>query len=135
MLRGWMKGRLRNTMHWAVLVWFALWMGVIMPGHTRGAVRLPGMDEAPDGASCCCSADSGCDTTDGGDENDKTPADPAKCCAICYVNATLNTPPPLTLYTPYLGQLDEIAYVSHGGIAPHQCLVPDPYRARPPPRV
>jgi hypothetical protein len=126
-----MKAIAHNTARWLVLVWFTLWMGVIMPGHTRGAVRLPGAGEATACESCCCAT--ACCETDRGDGNSETPADPARCCAVCYINATLNTPPPLTLYTPYLGQLDEVVYISCGGVAPHACGVPDPYRARPPP--
>lgn len=120
-----------------VLVWFTLWMGVVMPGHTRGVVRLPGMDNTQSAAAhCCCDTAGTCDMTDATAEsetNDDPPADPAKCCAVCYLTATLNTPPPVTLYTPYLGQLDELAYLSRAAQAPHQRRSPDLYRGRPPP--
>jgi len=122
-----------------VLVWFTLWMGVVMPGHTRGVVRLPGMENTQSAAAqCCCDTAGTCDMTDATAESateDDTPADPAKCCAVCYLNATLNTPPPVTLYTPYLGQLDELAYLSRAAQTPHQRRSPDLYRGRPPPVV
>lgn len=132
-----MKATFQKTAHWLVLVWFTLWMGVIAPGHTRGVVRLPGMDDTSSASACCCTDTQGScapatQTAETGPQ-DSTPADPAKCCAVCYFNATLNTPPPLTLYTPYLGQLDEIAYLSRAALTPHERLSPDAQRGRPPP--
>ncbi|MFI4859096.1 MAG: hypothetical protein ACIAXF_00300 [Phycisphaerales bacterium JB063] len=125
-----MAAKIHNATRWLVLLWFALWMGVVMPGHTRGVVRLPGMADTQDAPSCCCNTDSTCDL---GAQDEDAPADPAKCCAVCYFNATLNTPPPLTFYTPYLGQLDEIEYAACEAVAPHQCRAPRQYRGRPPP--
>ncbi|MEM9413853.1 MAG: hypothetical protein AAGA29_00060 [Planctomycetota bacterium] len=102
-----------------------------MPGHSRGVVPLPGT--APQDSHACCGSDTArtCDPVQGQQED--APVDPAKCCAVCYFNATLNTPPPVTLYIPYLGQLDEIAYRMCDALAPHQRLAPDLYRGRPPP--
>ena len=132
-----MKATSHKTIQWLVLVWFTLWMGVIMPGHTRGIVRLPGMDEAQSRATCCCDDGTGACTPDGStadaETEDDTPTDPAKCCAVCYFNATLNTPPPITLYSPYLVQLDEIAYLARAAQTPHERISPDLYRGRPPP--
>lgn len=138
-----MKAISHKTICRFVLVWFALWMSVIMPGHTRGVVRLPGMEKtASEGSSCCCGdGQSACETSTAGDlagqteDDNDAPPDPAKCCAVCYFNATLNTPPPLTLYTPYLGQLDEIAYLTQEAQPPHERRSPDLYRGRPPPRA
>lgn len=129
-----------KTVKGLALVWFTLWMGVIAPGHTRGVVRLPGMDGTDSAAAaCCCDSAGTCDAADtpgtASDTDDDTPADPAKCCAVCYFNATLNTPPPVTLYTPYLGQLDELTYLSRAAQTPHARRSPDVNRGRPPPGV
>ena len=132
-----MSGNVHKTICWLVLVWFTLWMGVIMPGHTRGVVRLPGMDDRQADSACPCgdanSTGGPSSMTAEADTEEDAPADPAKCCAVCHLNATLSTPPPATLYTPYLGQLDEIAYLLCGALTTPGRLSPELYRGRPPP--
>lgn len=107
-----------NPLRLAVLLWFAGWLVVVMPGHTRGIVKLPGSDApAPRSACCdpepnCCDPDpSCCDPAPGDGDDAPTPVDPAKHCAICFLKANLTDPPPVTLYTPFLGELDELAYL------------------------
>lgn len=133
-----------NPLRLAVLLWFAGWLLLVMPGHKRGIVTLPGAEAAqpsccePKPPSCCdtaaASTSPDCDTdraagsdcdTDNSTDTDPRPTDPAKHCAICFLKAHLTDPPPLTLYTPYLGELDELAYltessISQGQAAPHQ---------------
>ena len=38
-----------------LLAFQAVWLGAIVPGHTRGVVTLPGSE--PAGGGCCASAD------------------------------------------------------------------------------
>lgn len=87
----------------AILLFQALWLNVIVPGHQRGVVRLPGEDcpecrEVATAQPACCEDE----------PREKHPAkpqrDPALHCAICYFAARLSpapfvdlTPPPLRL--------------------------------------
>ncbi|MDB5171258.1 MAG: hypothetical protein JWN51_31 [Phycisphaerales bacterium] len=93
----------------AILAFQALWLNIIVPGHTRGAVQLPGSDcaacgvtpDTPQGRSCC-------HAKQGAAPNTKpvpapAPVDPASHCAICHFAALLSpaiavdcTHPPLS---------------------------------------
>lgn len=118
-----------------VLLWFAAWMVVVIPGHTRGIVKLPGAEQAQqaDTASCCKPKPACCDTEHEGDCPDR-PSDPAKHCAICFLKARLSDPPPVILYTPYLGELDELAFHLESSLA-DDLAAPAGLRGRAPPPV
>ena len=117
-----------NSLRLIVLFWFAGWLLLVMPGHKRGIVTLPGGEvevvAANRGASCCEVAS----------DNDQTPApiDPAKHCAICFLKSHLTDPPAVTLYTPYLGELDELTYLLESSIL-DQLASPYGVRGRAPP--
>ncbi len=85
------------------VVWFALWFGVIVPGHKRGLVLLPGgkpqvtvkqSEEAQPcplakimgrSSSCCCPPSDSSDAPQ--------PGAPVTHCAICYLTGVLDVPP------------------------------------------
>jgi len=131
-----------NLFRVAILLWFAGWLVVVMPGHTRGVVKLPGAalaeaalccEPTPD-ASCCDPAPTCCGDVSGGapKPGDAPIDDPAKHCAICFLKATLTDPPPVTWYTPFLGELDELAYCVESSIA-DPVAAPAQLRGRAPP--
>ncbi|MGB0766793.1 MAG: hypothetical protein ACPGYV_03685 [Phycisphaeraceae bacterium] len=141
-----------NSLRIAVLVWFSGWLLLVMPGHKRGIVELPG-GEADAVASCCeprpsccddasvavlvgdaCTSDTVACDGDGSFCCDDTPrpTDPAKHCAICYLKSHLTDPPAVVLYTPYLGELDELVFVTLDSII-DALATPDRLRGRAPP--
>src|SRR5687768_9574812 len=93
----------RRGYRWLLLAFACAWFGVLVPVHQRGIVQLPG----PARCHPCCP-----DQVETAAAGGKCPApDPAKGkdpsnCAICYFIATLDVPPPLTIYVP---RLDAVA--------------------------
>lgn len=85
----------------ACIVWLSLWFGIVVPGHERGQIVLPGYQppshcgadagEPPPRAarSDCCPAP--------GNDDSKRPGGPVERCAICYIVATLTVPLPIDL--------------------------------------
>lgn len=121
-------------MRLVVLVWFSGWLLMVMPGHKRGIVKLPGAEieqrAASRDASCCEPKPSCCDTA--AEDETPSPIDPAKHCAICFLKSHLTDPPALTLYTPYLGELDELAYLIESSVL-DEVATPKRMRGRAPP--
>ncbi|MCC6578931.1 MAG: hypothetical protein IT440_00695 [Phycisphaeraceae bacterium] len=86
-------------------MWSLLWFGMIMPGHTRGSIRVPGAERTPtigSARSCCSRMGQPKPVQDTrpvdskGDSGENSPGNsggPGKC-AICYLVATLDVPPP-----------------------------------------
>jgi hypothetical protein len=72
----------------AVLLFQALWLNVILPGHRRGIVALPGSECE----SCRLACAPACHHSPG-DSKDSVPVDPAAHCAICHFAAMLSLPP------------------------------------------
>jgi len=88
----------------ALLIFQALWLNVIVPGHTRGIVTLPGAP-CSDGA---CSANAG--ATDAcclpsGPSKQPAHNQRASYCAICAFSARLSPPPVIDLTLPPLSFL------------------------------
>lgn len=91
----------------AILLFQASWLNVVVPGHTRGCVALPGEScpacgqRAGDAGSSCC------DMPDGqpaASHSHPTPRhDPARHCAICYFAARLSLPVVFDFTHPPLG--------------------------------
>jgi hypothetical protein len=92
----------------AMLVFQAVWLNAILPGHTRGIVTLPGAaDDCASCASVAPRAAGGCCATEGGDgraprEKDPVPPGRAGRCAICHFAARLTIPPVVDLRPPAL---------------------------------
>jgi len=77
------------------LVFQALWLNVIVPGHRRGVVSLPGEAPLPChviGAKSCCGS-----SHPVGHGKPAAPGDPALHCGICYFAARVTPTPPVSL--------------------------------------
>jgi hypothetical protein len=88
--------------HLALIVFQALWLNVIVPGHTRGIVTLPGTEcgSAHEGQeSCCAEQPRPACHADGGRQDSEHPyrRPDASHCAICSFSARLSTPPVIDL--------------------------------------
>lgn len=130
-----------NSLRLVVLAWFACWLLMVMPGHKRGIVTLPGSKASTHQAvdDCCKPKPSCCDTSGAGTDHCEPdgpapPSDPARHCAICFLKAQLTDPPPLVFYTPYLGELDELTFLIESSITDSQAA-PQLLRGRAPPRA
>lgn len=96
--------------HSLLLFWTLAWFGIVLPGHERGVIRVPGMDagrgavvQRGEGASdlrwTALSSCPLCPVGSSGGEDD-----PAATCALCQLIATLSVPVPLDL-VPTRGEL------------------------------
>ena len=121
----------------AFIAWQALWLNVVLPGHTRGAITLPGAaDRSGADVSCdaeaahaCCSAPASRD--DAGDgPRVPTPGERARC-AICYFATGLSIPPAVELAPTPLGTI-ALLPVPAPDLAPASDFPPT-YRGRAPP--
>lgn len=123
-----------NSLRLAVLLWFSGWLLLVMPGHKRGIVTLPGaeIEQARAEDPSCCEPEPSCCDTAADDCRTPRPIDPAKHCAICFLKSHLTDPPAITLYTPCLGELDELAYVIESSIL-ETLATPRRIRGRAPP--
>lgn len=132
-----------NALRLIVLVWFSGWLLMVIPGHKRGIVTLPGAAiervASIDDASCCeasscCDPEptSCCDVSAGDCDSKPRPIDPAKHCAICFLKSHMTDPPAVVFYTPYLGELDELVYLIESSIL-DELASPKQLRGRAPP--
>ncbi|HZL36460.1 MAG TPA: hypothetical protein VFC78_14170 [Tepidisphaeraceae bacterium] len=103
-----------RALHIALLLVQALWLNVVVPGHRRGSVALPGerCGSCEQGAGVaavppCCRSHA----SQTGAGHLPAPIDPARHCAICNFAAHLSIPPAIDLSLPPLGLL---------GMAPRQ---------------
>jgi hypothetical protein len=97
--------------HLALLIFQAIWLNVILPGHTRGVVTTPGSEcsacessSAPQRTTCCDAAAAA--TTKRGQAPD--PAGRAQHCALCAFAARLTLPPVIDLTPAPLGFLERM---------------------------
>lgn len=91
----------------AVLLLQAAWFNIVVPGHHRGAVSLPGESCT----TCQAEADDCCpDMAPAKPAHPKAPAsgDPASHCAICYFAAALSVPPTIDFSPPPMELLEQI---------------------------
>jgi hypothetical protein len=89
-----------------LLFYEALFLNVLLPVHTRGAMTTDGKHDAP---ACCCCCEQSKPATD------KSPAPSQRDrehCVLCQFAAGLTTPPPITLTMPELGLLEIIPVTS-----------------------
>lgn len=95
----------------ALLVFEALWLNVIVPGHQRGIVRLPGEScpacEADTRVRECCHTQT---TKESVPAKHNPAGDPAQHCAICYFAARLCTPPVIDLSPPPLRLAEQLPF-------------------------
>lgn len=91
----------------ALILFQALWLNVIVPGHTRGIVTLPGFEpascEAEPSSHDCCAGSRRSEPSDDPQPGDGRAAN----CAICFFAARLTLPTTIDL-TPAPLELLEI---------------------------
>ena len=90
-----------STLHKLAVIWLALWFGVIVPGHKRGLVLLPGgepVQTKPVAGEICPLAGIMVGTNRGCCPGSKSPASPSPAplpvshCAVCYLAGVLDVP-------------------------------------------
>ena len=98
---------LRRVGHWGLIAFVAAWFGVIVPGHQRGSVVLPGyaqeaeaQGEQADLAADVCEIGKARSCCERPADGSPAPVDPVEKCAICYLVATLSVPPVVDLSLP-----------------------------------
>ncbi|MEM9881662.1 MAG: hypothetical protein AAF800_01945 [Planctomycetota bacterium] len=95
-----------------ILIWVVAFFVVIVPGHRRGIVQLP--SNAPIGATevsrAYCPL---CALLPSGSSQDRPPADAPGSCAICFLKANVDTPPPLVLPPSFDDRLDYLLLSPH----------------------
>ncbi|QDU72045.1 hypothetical protein [Mucisphaera calidilacus] len=90
----------RRSLRWLSVLWCLLWFAVILPGHQRGAIALPGSPDTPAACPLCLITKAA---------NTETPlAPPAGGCMICHLKATITTPPPPVHFDPVVTRLDDL---------------------------
>jgi hypothetical protein len=103
---------MRRALRVSLLVFQALWLNVLLPGHTRGIIATPGDAGAPVTqavASDCCHTDTRLPKDRPGKDAPDKPAKRAAHCAICFFAAHLSTPPVIDLSAPRLGLTGTLA--------------------------
>ena len=91
-----------------LLLWLVPLLTIVAAGHTRGALKLPGSDDAQavlNRPSCAL-----CELTFGGSKTDDEdtptpPLDPTGSCAICEITGTLLLPEPVDFSAAALAKL------------------------------
>jgi hypothetical protein len=107
----------------AFAIFQTVWLNVVIPGHQRGVVQLPGAASA---CPCCCCADA-----HGGNSDSKSlPAKPGQC-ALCFFAAHLSTPPVLNISLPPLRLLQLVQPEKQSSLLHQSCLLS--YDSRGPP--
>jgi hypothetical protein len=111
---------------WVFLVFQLVWLNAIMPGHTRGAIPLPGSSPSCEGGHSCCAGRS--------QAGKKAPTpDEKRRCAICYFAAGLSLPPVVLLDHVVLGLVALLPLPPP--VRPVFQAPPTPYDALAPPLV
>src|SRR4051812_44045828 len=82
----------------ALLIFQAVWLNAIVPGHTRGVVQLPVGESSGQSQTSCC-AERG---RAGPESRSPAPARQTGNCAVCFFAANLSPPPMLDLTPPPL---------------------------------
>lgn len=129
-----------NWIRWAALLWFAAWLVVVLPGHERGALQAVGGDASSQAGyvetgAICGVSEQPLPWDRGGPEEPvapTTPSEPHDSCVICVYLSQLASAPPCVIYTPCLGELDELVYASFDSIS-DDLTTPSQLRGRPPP--
>lgn len=109
-----------------MLVFEALWLNVLVPGHQRGCISVPGAQVI--GACPLCDA-----SAPPADSKSHGPVDRSGTCAICFFAAHLTVPPRIDLTPPPLQLLGLLQrQTAHNLVAR---LVQIPFDGRGPPFV
>jgi hypothetical protein len=91
-----------NAIKLGLLIFQAMWLLLVLPGHTRGLISWTRSSSGVEIASesCCGSDQASPRSTD-----DEPTREQKKNCAVCYYAVGLTPPPVLELYVPDLGLL------------------------------
>jgi hypothetical protein len=115
----------RRALRVALLLFQALWLNVLLPGHTRGVIVTPGTDASQSARDCCHSNDaSGRDVPT--DQSRR-----AAHCAICFFAAHMTLPPVVDFSPPPLGLTDTLVPLTAKSC--HLCEFVPTYLGRAPP--
>jgi len=97
-------------LRYLVVAWSILWFAVIVPGHQRGAILLPGADRSGSTASASRQAIEDalppCCRSHGPSEKNGTPAPLGSGCAICDQVAKITPPVEYDFKPMFLGFLE-----------------------------
>jgi hypothetical protein len=110
-----------------LLLFEAVWLNVILPGHTRGAVALPGPATPVETCGGCCAAKP---AEDSPPQKSAPSKERAARCAICAFAARLTTPTSIDLRLPPLARLEiaplpePVSILSHRPHATHYGRAP-----------
>lgn len=121
--------------HFALILFQAFWLNVVIPGHTRGAITLPGAGCEDSTCPFHTSMAGACCDTDGAEHRGQPmPAKRVANCAICAFAARLTPPPAIDLWPPEL-RLAELLPLPPPHTAPASPFTPTYYAREPPPRL
>jgi hypothetical protein len=95
-----MNGR---SLRISLLIFVAVWFGVIVPGHRRGQIALAGWQP-----SCCAVPKA----IHGVSPSKDQPTCPPAACAVCHLLATLDLPTAVQLDVPPLGFITLAAHAA-----------------------
>jgi hypothetical protein len=107
-----------RPLHLAILLFQFFWLNVIVPGHRRGMVQMPG---SPAACPCCC-----CDApiTKSPNSKSQAPAGNPGNCAICNFMAHLTLPAPIDFSLAPLRFLHHISPERAVSLAARRVLLP-----------
>ena len=117
-----------------VLLWAAIWFGLVVPFHQRGQIGLPGQRSGTGSpAASCCARAEGEAAPAGCHESRKTkPARPSPgTCAVCFMVAQLDVPPAVTEAPVALDTLEILN--ENTPLSPSLARGYEPYLGRAPP--
>ena len=104
-----------RALRWSFILLQVLWLNVVLPGHTRGVITLPGTDCADDrGVASVAQQQSDahacCHGAAKSTRNDRTPTPRQRgACAVCFFAAHMAPPAPVVCGLLPLGLLEQIA--------------------------
>lgn len=77
--------RTMRVLRWSFILFQFVWLNIVLPGHTRGAITMPGSKPAASCGSCCASPVKS-------DKPHKPTPDEQRRCAVCYFAAGYTIP-------------------------------------------
>jgi hypothetical protein len=119
-----------RSIRWSLILFQLLWLNVILPGHTRGSITIPGSKpscgQVSNSGSGCCSAKA--------KQKSESPTPEQKSrCAFCYFAMGMSTPPVVEFNHQLFGLLTLLP-IPPPEVAESPCIVL-PYHGRAPPLV
>jgi hypothetical protein len=96
-----------RALRWCFILLQVVWLNVVLPGHTRGVVTLPGTSVARETASphACCGGAARPKTND---PSSPTPRERAHC-AVCFFAAHMAPPAPVVCELLPHGLVEQLA--------------------------